>query len=124
MKRIERKKFYHTMTNHKRELSLKFGADPPQLCLKNAETMAAQVKTWPLKNVRAVFNRDSGQEHESVQWRYMFDVVMIYRTFTFYSVNEEQRKHWIKIFSLIAAMNKNEIPVSRFNPFDVMERVL
>ena len=41
------------------------------------------------------------------------------RSFTFFCQTSWERDHWVYIFEIIAAMNAANIPIAKYNPFDV-----
>lgn len=44
---------------------------------------------------------------------------MTKRVFTFFCRTEVERDIWVYVFEIVAAMNAANIPIAKYNPFDV-----
>lgn len=68
--------------------------------------------------------RDNSNLQEDLDYIHSFEVKLTKRSFIFSCKEKEEQELWVYIFELIAAMNSNNIPINKYNPFDVEQLAL
>ena len=123
LKRIDGFQFYHTHSEHLKTMQIDFTQKPPCLRIYNRTSKTVSftnqhVKVYKLEDLKSVTSSPQ-QPLTKEDYYFCFILQCKNRNLTLFCASELDRSIWIYTFEILIAMNNSNIPITKYNPFDV-----
>lgn len=118
-KRIEEFRFYHSKSEHAKDITVEFFTNQFQL---NQPKNGKNSKTYELNEIISV--QQSDLKPVSCDYLFPFVLQLGKRKLTLFCSTEMERKCWVRIFETVAVMNKLNLNAYACHPLDVLSLAL